>query len=84
MNIYHTYFTFTIRYFRIAQNTLCLPPKILHKHCFQFLLGMTTIPRKIENNAKYALFWGGGGWGQTKCIMGNLKILNIAVHLLKV
>ena len=28
-----------IHYFRIAHNALCLPRKILHKHCFQFLLG---------------------------------------------
>ena len=38
-------------------NTLCLSPKILHKHCFQFLLGLTMIPRENKNNA-YAKFWG--------------------------
>ena len=32
-------------------------PKILHKHCPQFLLGVTMVPRKTENNA-YAKFWG--------------------------
>ena len=32
-------------------------PKILHKHCFQFLLGVKTAPRETENNA-YAKFWG--------------------------
>ena len=27
------------------------PQKILHKHCFQFILGLTIVPREIENNA---------------------------------
>ena len=38
------------------------PPskKKLHNHCFQFLLGITVIPSKIEDNG-YVKFWGGGG-----------------------
>ena len=32
-------------------------PKILHKHRFQFLLGVKLAPRETENNA-YAKFWG--------------------------
>ena len=38
--------------------------KVLHKLCFQFLLGFTILPRKLENNT-YAKFFflGGGGWG---------------------
>ena len=39
-------------------------PKILHKHCFQFLSGVKMAPRETENNA-YVKFWG----GQTKSIM---------------
>ena len=31
-------------------------PKILHKHCFQFLLGPFEIPKETENNAS-AKFW---------------------------
>ena len=31
-------------------------PKILHKHCLQFLLGVKMAPRGTENNA-YAKFW---------------------------
>ena len=31
-------------------------PKILHKHCFQFLLGVKMAPRETENNS-YAKFW---------------------------
>ena len=26
-------------------------PKILHKHCFQFLLGLFQLPRETEDNA---------------------------------
>ena len=32
-------------------------PKILHNLCFSFLLGITAVPREIENNA-YAKFRG--------------------------
>ena len=32
-------------------------PKILHKHCLQFLLGVKMAPRETENNA-YANFCG--------------------------
>ena len=31
-------------------------PKILHKHCLHFLLGVKMAPRETENNA-YAKFW---------------------------
>ena len=26
------------------------PPRLLHIHCFQFLLGITVVPREIEDN----------------------------------
>ena len=32
-------------------------PKILHNDCFQFLLGITVVPRGIQDNG-YAKFWG--------------------------
>ena len=32
-------------------------PKILHKHCLQFLLSVKMAPRESEDNA-YAKFWG--------------------------
>ena len=38
-------------------NALCLSPKVLHKHCLQFLLAVKMAPRETENNA-YAKFWG--------------------------
>ena len=32
-------------------------PKILHSHCFHFLLGITVVPRGTQDNG-YAKFWG--------------------------
>ena len=32
-------------------------PKILHRHCFKFLLGVKMARRETENNS-YAKFWG--------------------------
>ena len=61
---------FSIHYFRIDHNASCLPPppppppapQILHNHCFQFLLGITVVPREIQDNG-YAKFGrGAGGW----------------------
>ena len=46
-----------IGHFGKYHNTLCLSPHILHKHCFQFLLGLKMAPREIKNNA-YAKFGG--------------------------
>ena len=46
-----------IGHFGKYHNTLCLSPQILHKHCFQFLSGLTMVPRENKNNA-YAKFWG--------------------------
>ena len=37
-----------IRHFNNVYNALCLPQKILHKHCFQFILGLTIVSREIE------------------------------------
>ena len=42
---------------------LVYPPRILHKNCFQFLLGITVVSREIKNNS-YAFFLGGGGEGE--------------------
>ena len=47
-----------IRHLHISHNAPYLPPKIWHSLCFSFLLGITAVPREIENNA-YARFWGG-------------------------
>ena len=47
-----------IHHFHIGHNAPCLPPpppKILHNHCFWFLLGITVVPREIKDNG-YAKF----------------------------
>ena len=49
-----------IHHFHIDHNAPCLAPKILYNHCFQFLLGITVIPREIQDNG-YTKFEGGGG-----------------------
>ena len=46
-----------IGHFGKYHNTLCLSPHILHKHCFQFLLGLKMAPGENKNNA-YAKFGG--------------------------
>ena len=50
-------------------------PQILHNLCFSLLLGITAVPRKIENNV-YANFAGGGGRGQIRYIMGDVEVAN--------
>ena len=47
---------YEIGHFQKYHNTLCLPSKILHKHCFHFPLGPTMVPRENRNNV-YAKFW---------------------------
>ena len=39
------------RFLHISDNAPYLAPKILHNLCFSFLLGITAVPREIENNA---------------------------------
>ena len=46
-----------IGHFGKYHNNLCLSLQILHKHCFQFLLGLTMVPRENKNNA-HAKFGG--------------------------
>ena len=48
----------------LPSRPLPLPPapqkKKLHIFCFSFLLGITAVPREIENNV-YAKYWGASG-----------------------
>ena len=44
-----------IRHLHFFFSTPYLPPKILHNFFFKFLLGITLVPRKTENNA-YRLY----------------------------
>ena len=50
---------FTIRYFHIDHNAPSLPSKILLNFCFQFLLGITVVPKEIKD-IRYATFGGVG------------------------
>ena len=46
------------------------PPQILHNLCFSFLLGITVVPREIEDNgyAHFLPFFRGGEGVQPRCI----------------
>ena len=44
-----------------------LPPKILHNHCFQFLLGRLQYPGEMKTKVMQNLR------GQIRCIMGNVE-----------
>ena len=46
-----------IHYFHIDHNAPFLPPKILYIRCFQFPLGITVVPREIQDD-RYAKLWG--------------------------
>ena len=50
-----------IHHFYIDHNALSIPPppKSLHDYCSQFLLGITVVPREIQDNG-YEKFGGGG------------------------
>ena len=48
----------------------CLAPQIFHTHCFQFLLGITVVPREIEDNGYEKFF------GQASYIIFYMKMPN--------
>ena len=50
----------SIRHFHIDHNALCLPPKTLHNHCFQFLLGITYGHPKRNRRQQLCKIWGSG------------------------
>ena len=39
-------------------------------------LGTAVIPRRNEKTKVVHFFFGGGGWGQTRCIMGDVQMAN--------
>ena len=49
-------------HFHIDHNAPCLP-HILRNHCFQFLLGITVVPREFEKAIAVQNLRGGGGGG---------------------
>ena len=70
---------YVIHCFLIGYNAPCSPPcppqkKNLRNHCFQFLLGITVVPREIENNG-YVKF---GGLNRVN--YGLCEIVNCIVY----
>ena len=68
-----------IHCFLIGYNAPCSPPcppqkKNLLNHCFQFLVGITVVPREIENNG-YVKFW-----GLNRVNYGLCEIVNCIVY----
>ena len=63
-----------ICHLHISHNAPYLPPKILQKLCFSFLLSITAVPREIENRACANFFWGGGGGGKIRCMRGEVQV----------
>ena len=66
-----------IHHFQIDHNAPCRPtppppPRLLHIHCFQFLLGITVVPREIEDNG-FASF----GRVNTRCIKAYVKMVSL-------
>ena len=59
-----------IHHLHISPNAPYLPPKVLHNLCCSFLLGITAIPREIENKA-YAKFWGANKVRYGSCASGE-------------
>ena len=61
-----------VLHFHIAHITLCLAPKILNRHRFQFLLRRLYCPMPA-GQAKLKTMLTQNVWGETKCIMGCLS-----------
>ena len=55
------------------------PPQMLHNLCFSFLVGITAVPREIENNP-YAKFYGVNKVHFGRCASG--EILFLTVHII--
>ena len=62
----------SIRHLQISLNEPYFP-QIFHNLCFSFLLGFTTVPKEIENNA-YAKFWGENKVRYRRCAGGEQVI----------
>ena len=59
INILNLYlFYFLIRHLHISHNAPYLPPKILHKFCFSFLLGITAVASEIAEHNAHTKFSG--------------------------
>ena len=58
---------------------LICPPKFFLTFVFSFLLGITAVPREIENNA-YAKFGGVGGGANKVRYVENVEMANERVQ----
>ena len=67
-----------IHYFRIDHNHLVYPPEFCITYCFQLLLGITVVPREIQDSG-YAKFWGAkhGALRSMTCENGELTNIQI-------
>ena len=50
------------------------PPKFCISIVSDFLLGVTVVPRQLEDDGNFFFFFGGGGY--PRCIVINVKMLN--------
>lgn len=52
-------------------------PKILHKHCFLLILGITVVSEELENNAYAKIPGGDSTWGVCENVkMCKVKMIN--------
>ena len=70
--MFNLFFGFYNHHFHIDYNVPCLPPKIFHNHCFQFLQDIRVVPGDIEDNG-YAKFWGVNKVHHGLCENGELS-----------
>ena len=66
-----------IRHLHISHNAPYLASQILHKHCFQFLIGRLLYPGEMKNKGHAIFFFFGGGGGQITCIKGDVQVANL-------
>ena len=65
-----------IHHFYMDHNNPFFSPKILHNHCFQFLLGITVVAKEIEDNG-YAKFWGLNKVHYGLCENGEISLFRL-------
>ena len=65
-----------IHHFYMDHNDPFFSLKILHNHCFQFLMGITVVAKEIEDNG-YAKFWGLNKVHYGLCENGEISLFPI-------
>ena len=58
-----------IRHLHISHNAPYLPPKSLHKYCFQILLGRLQYPGEMKKKRSCKILG-----GEARCIMGDVQV----------